>query len=129
MQFDFENTQRTVWEVQDRLDFFDKMRGVLNICDETADEIKEELSSKEFDYLEVASYLLGSKREDPDAVLVFDGKKDIYWDVFNVKKSKQIIQTVTFLAGPKCKMTHTRGLTQRDWRKRFEALGGFDGLS
>lgn len=109
MQFDFENTQRTVWDVQDRLDFFDKMRGLLNICDETADEIKQELSCHEFDYLEVASYLPGAKQEDPDAVLVFDGKKGVYWDVFNVKKTKQIVQAVTLLAGPKCKMTHTRG--------------------
>jgi len=126
MDFNFEKTRRTVWEVPDRLDFFDKMRGLLNIDDETASEIKEELSSREFDYLEVASYLPGAKQEDPDAVLVFDGKKDVYWDIFNTKKEKQVIQTVTLLAGPQCKMTHQRGLTQRDWRKRLQAVGGFE---
>lgn len=125
MEFNFEKTQRTVWDVQDRIGFFDQMRTLLNIDDDTAEEIKEELSERNFDYLEVAAYMPGSKQDDPDAVLVFDGKKDVYWDIFNTKKAKQIIEAVSSLAGPGCNMTHKRGLTQRDWRKRLEALGGF----
>lgn len=125
MEFNFEKTQRTVWEVRDRIAFFEKMRSLLNVDDEDVEEIKEELDSDDFDYLEIAAYLPGARQEDPDAVLVFDGKKDVYWDIFNVKKSKQIIQTITSTSAGEVKMTHQRSLTQRDWRKRLEAMGGF----
>lgn len=123
MEFDFEKTQRTVWEVSDRFTFFEKMRALLNIDHDTADAIAEHLNDRDFDYVEVASYLLNAGQEDPDAVLVFDGKKDVYWDIFNINKSKQIMALITKTAGESAKMTHQRGLTQRDWRKRLQALG------
>lgn len=124
MEFDFEKTQRTVWLVSDRVEFFDKMLSLLNIDEQDILEIKKELRSPNFDYVEVASYLPEAKQEDPDAVLVFDGKKDVYWDIFNAKKSSQIIQKIQLLAGTDAKISHKRGLTQRDWRKRFEVLQG-----
>lgn len=125
MHFDPENTQRTVWEVSDRLEFFESMRAMLNIDEEDAAEIAEQLQERNFDYLEVAAYLPKSKSEDPDATLVFDGKKDVYWDIFNVEKAPEILAKIRRLAGLGAKLTHTRGLTQRDWRKRLEALSGF----
>lgn len=125
MHFDFEKTQRTAWLVTDRIAFFEKMLPLLNIDEETSEEIKLELSDPNFDYLEVASYMLKTKSEDPDAVLVFDGKKDVYWDIFNIEKSKDIIKKVTACAQDIGKFSHDRGLTQRDWLKRLEALGGF----
>jgi len=125
MDFDFENTQRTVWEVEDRVGFFRNMLEMLNIGDDDLAEIVEEIQSHDFDYLEIAAYLPGSKSEDPDAALVFDGKKDVYWDIFNPKNAKRIKTQVQKLANNKAKLTHTRGLTQRDWRKRLEALGAF----
>ena len=125
MEFDFEQTQRTVWRVESRTDFFDQMRKLLNIDDFDAEEIKEELSSPDFEYIEVASYLPGAKQEDPDAVLVFEGKKNVYWDIFNTGKSSEIIQTVQSLAGKSSQMIETKKLTKHDWRKRFEALEGF----
>jgi hypothetical protein len=125
MEFDFEQTQRTVWKVENRTDFFDQMRELLNIDDFDAEEIREELTSPDFDYLEVASYLPGAKQEDPDAVLVFEGKKNVYWDIFNAEKASQFIQTVQSLVDKSTQMTETKKLTQNDWRKRFEALGGF----
>ena len=117
-----ENTQRTVWQLTDRVEFFKKMRPVLNITDEEADEIITQLGDRNFDYLEIAAYF--SKNEDPDAALVFDGKKDIFWDIFNKKKSKLIIGKLVKLAEPISKIDCKIGLTQRDWRKRFEAISG-----
>lgn len=122
MAFDFENTQRTVWEVADRIAFFKKMRAMLNIDDQDAQEIVEQLLDRNFDYLEIAAYLPGTKGEEPDAALVFDGKRDVYWDVFNVDKSNTLIATIRSLAGNESKLTYTRGLTLRDWRKRLEAI-------
>lgn len=122
MNFDFEKTRRTVWEVTDRTEFFMKMQAILNIDKNDAQEIAKHLTEPDFDYVEVASYLPGSTKEDPDAVLVFDSKKDVYWDIFNIKKTKAIIDTIQTLAGDTATLTHKRGLTQRDWRKRFQAL-------
>jgi hypothetical protein len=123
MEFDIEKTQRTVWDLTDRIEFFNRMLPLLNINEGEAEEIRELLQDRDFDYLEIAAYL--GKQEDPDAALVFDGKKDFYWDIFNIKKSKEIINEVTELAHPLTKLSYKRGLTQRDWRKRLEALGGF----
>jgi sugar phosphate isomerase/epimerase len=123
MEFEIEKTQRTVWELADRIEFFDRMRPLLNIDDEDAAEIKEQLRERDFDYLEIAAYW--GKQEDPDAALVFDGKKDFFWDIFNIKKADEIIKTIGNLAQPLTKLDHKRGLTQRDWRKRIEALEGF----
>lgn len=117
-----ENTQRTVWQLTNRIEFFKKMRPVLNITDEEAEEIIEQLKEHDFDYLEIATYF--SKNEDPDAALVFDGKKDIYWDIFNKKRAKQIIQKLEKLAEPISKIEQKRGLSMRDWRKRLEAITG-----
>jgi hypothetical protein len=125
MNFEFENTQRIVWDVEDRVEFFQDMLELLNIDDDDAAEIIEELQSRDFDYLEIAAYLPGRQSEDPAAALVFDGKKDVYWDVFNPKDFRRIQAQVQKLANNKAKLAYTRGLTQRDWRKRLKALGGF----
>lgn len=121
MEFNIEKTKRTVWDLTDRISFFERMLPLLNINEQEAAEIKEQLRDRNFDYLEIAAYF--GEQEDPDAVLVFDGKKDFYWDIFNVKKSKEIIAKVSQLAQPITKYSHSRGLTQRDWRKRIQALG------
>ena len=123
MNFELETTQRTVWELADRVEFLNRMRPLLNISDAEAEEIKELLQERDFDYLEIAAYW--GKQEDPDAALVFEGKKDFYWDIFNEKMSQEIINKISKLAHPLTKLSHTRGLTQRDWMKRLEALGSF----
>lgn len=119
---DLEKTQRTVWEVSDRVAFFENMKPMLNISKEEAEEIMEQLQERDFDYLEVAAYLPDSKSDDPAAVLVFDGKIDVYWDIFDPSQMEKVLQKVRQLAGQGPQLTYTRGLTQRDWRKRFQAL-------
>lgn len=123
MSFELEKAQRIVWELADRVEFFNRMRPVLNISDDDAEEIKGSLQDKDFDYLEIAAYW--GKQEDPDAALVFDGRKDFYWDIFNPKKSQEIVAKVSELAHPLTKISNKRGLTQRDWMKRLQALGNF----
>lgn len=123
MAIDFENPRRTVWEVMDRVTFLESMREMLNIDDEDVKEISGYLQESDFDYLEIASYLPGNNSDDPDAVLVFDGKKDVFWDIFETNKSDVIIAKIHQLAGEGPKLTQTRRLTQADWKKRLEALG------
>jgi hypothetical protein len=126
MGFNLEKTQRTVWEVNDRITFFEQMKPLLNLDADEVSEIKEQLQCRDFDYLEVASYIFGGSDEEPDAALVFDGKKDVYWDIFNGQESKAIIGKIEDLADNKFKLSHKRGLTQRDWKKRFQAVYGVD---
>lgn len=126
MEFDFEKTQRIVWQVQDQIDFFEKMRPMLHLDDEDIDEITEQLQDRDFDYLEIDSYVFGGKNEEPSAALVFDGKKDVYWDIFNTHQSKQILEKIQALTPTDAQIEHTRGLTQRDWRKRLKAIYGID---
>ncbi len=126
MEFEIEKTQRTVWKVKDRIDFLEKMLPLLKIEEEEIAEIKEQLQEHDFDYLEIASYVFGGKDEQPSAALVFDGKKDVYWDIFYADKSKQIIEKIKELSLQEVQMEYIRGLTQRDWRKRLKAIYGFD---
>nr|BFD66899.1 hypothetical protein HAGR004_19210 [Bdellovibrio sp. HAGR004] len=55
MNFELETTQRTVWELADRVEFLNRMRPLLNISDAEAEEIKELLQERDFDYLEIAA--------------------------------------------------------------------------
>lgn len=126
MDFDLEKTQRNVWQAKDRILFLENMAPLLNVEEDELDEIKEQLLERDFDYLEIASYAFGGAYEEPSATLVFDGKKDVYWDVFDIKNSNTIIKKITELAPQGDLLTHQRGLTQRDWRKRLEAMFGVD---
>ena len=118
---DLDKVQRTVWTINNQIEFFDQMKPLLNISDEEAEEIGEELNSNDFDYLEIASFL-SQTSEEPDAALVFD-RKDTYWDIFNLRKTNHYLKEIAKLSQGKATLSHKRGLTQRDWRKRAEALG------
>ena len=126
MGFDLEKTRRTVWKVNDRISFFTMMTPLLNLGPEEVEEIIEQLQERDFDYLEVASYVFGGQGEEPSAALVFDGKKDVYWDIFDSSQAKKITAVISKLAPPEATHEYTRGLTQRDWRKRLQAIYGVD---
>ena len=126
MDFDLEKTRRSVWQVKNRTTFLEYMQPILSVTDNELVEIKQQLQERDFDYLEIASYFFGGAHEEPSAALVFDGKKDVYWDVFDFKNSKQIIAKITELAPTGDTVIYQRGLTQRDWIKRLKAIYGFD---
>lgn len=122
MTLPFEDAKRTVWQVKDRVLFFTQMRPLFGVDDLDAQEIVNQLGERDFDYLEIASYLPNTISEDPDAILVFDGKKDVYWDMMDPKKASIYAERITQLSKGNAIFTYERGLTQRDWRKRLEAL-------
>lgn len=122
MELALEEVRRTVWSVNNRVEFFKKMRPLLTQIDQfEAEEIESQLADDEIGYLEIATYLPPSAGDDPDAILVF-GENGVYWDIVNPSSFARIVKTVERLTYPEVRHIETRRLTEDDWLERLATI-------
>lgn len=121
----FEDSVRTQWRSKNKVALFLNLLEFFPQLDvDEHQEIVQQLTAGDFDYLEVPHYR-NPNDEVPEMILVFD-KRIVYIDVLDPKNEKSVIETVKNKIPDDTRYLCSRNMTNGEWEKRIQAMTGID---